>query len=224
MLLQRARRGADHGALPAGPDRRLRLHRARPGGRRRRRRARARRRRRRRCRSTASRPATTPAASRSPTCSATSSARARARRAGATGTCTSACPSWTSSRSSRCSATSCPVCVGAALAFKRRGEPRVALTFLGEGAFCVGRRPRGAEPRGRPAGPGRLRPPEQPLRVLDADRAARCSTRASPTASGAAGRIPCARVDGTDALADYEASATPSSRRAPARARKASRR
>jgi pyruvate dehydrogenase E1 component alpha subunit len=30
------------------------------------------------------------------------------------------------------------VTVGAALAFKRRGEPRVALTFIGEGAFCVG--------------------------------------------------------------------------------------
>jgi len=30
------------------------------------------------------------------------------------------------------------VTVGAALAFKRRGEPRVALTFLGEGAFSVG--------------------------------------------------------------------------------------
>jgi pyruvate dehydrogenase E1 component alpha subunit len=31
-----------------------------------------------------------------------------------------------------------PVVVGAALAFKRRGEPRVALTFLGEGGFSVG--------------------------------------------------------------------------------------
>ncbi len=30
------------------------------------------------------------------------------------------------------------VTVGAALAFKRRDEPRVALTFLGEGAFSVG--------------------------------------------------------------------------------------
>jgi len=32
----------------------------------------------------------------------------------------------------------CPVAVGAALAFKRRGERRVAMTFLGEGAFSVG--------------------------------------------------------------------------------------
>lgn len=32
----------------------------------------------------------------------------------------------------------CPVVTGAALAFKRRGEPRVAMTFLGEGAFSVG--------------------------------------------------------------------------------------
>jgi TPP-dependent pyruvate/acetoin dehydrogenase alpha subunit len=31
-----------------------------------------------------------------------------------------------------------PVAVGAALAFKRRGETRVALTFVGEGAFSVG--------------------------------------------------------------------------------------
>ncbi len=30
------------------------------------------------------------------------------------------------------------VAVGAALAFKQRGEPRVALTFLGEGAFSTG--------------------------------------------------------------------------------------
>jgi pyruvate dehydrogenase E1 component alpha subunit len=30
------------------------------------------------------------------------------------------------------------VTVGAALAFRRRGEPRVALTYLGEGAFSVG--------------------------------------------------------------------------------------
>lgn len=32
----------------------------------------------------------------------------------------------------------CPVTVGAALAFKRRNEPRVALTFWGDGAFSVG--------------------------------------------------------------------------------------
>jgi len=31
-----------------------------------------------------------------------------------------------------------PVAVGAGLAFKRRGERRVALTFVGEGAFCTG--------------------------------------------------------------------------------------
>jgi TPP-dependent pyruvate/acetoin dehydrogenase alpha subunit len=32
----------------------------------------------------------------------------------------------------------CPVAVGAALAFKRRGEPRVALTFFGDGAMSTG--------------------------------------------------------------------------------------
>jgi TPP-dependent pyruvate/acetoin dehydrogenase alpha subunit len=31
-----------------------------------------------------------------------------------------------------------PVVAGAALAFKRRGQPRVAMTFLGEGGFSVG--------------------------------------------------------------------------------------
>ena len=31
-----------------------------------------------------------------------------------------------------------PLVTGAALAFKRRGQPRVAMTFLGEGAFSVG--------------------------------------------------------------------------------------
>ena len=31
-----------------------------------------------------------------------------------------------------------PVVTGAALAFKRRGQARVAMTFLGEGAFSVG--------------------------------------------------------------------------------------
>jgi TPP-dependent pyruvate/acetoin dehydrogenase alpha subunit len=31
-----------------------------------------------------------------------------------------------------------PLATGAALAFRRRGEPRVAMTFLGEGAFSVG--------------------------------------------------------------------------------------
>ena len=32
----------------------------------------------------------------------------------------------------------CRSTVGAALAFKRRGEPRVAMTFFGEGAMSVG--------------------------------------------------------------------------------------
>lgn len=32
----------------------------------------------------------------------------------------------------------CPLVVGAALAFKRRGEPRVAMTFWGDGAMSVG--------------------------------------------------------------------------------------
>ena len=57
--------------------------------------------------------------------------------AGATGTCTSAI------RATGLPLVSMlgdlvPVVTGAALAFKRRGQPRVAMTFLGEGGFSVG--------------------------------------------------------------------------------------
>ena len=131
-------RGARRAALPPGTRLRLGLHRPRPGGRGGRARATrsgpttsAR-------RSTASSPATSRAASRRRRRSATSSARATPPRAAATATCTSASPSAASSRSSRCSATSARSTVGAALAFKRRREPRVALTFWGDGAMSTG--------------------------------------------------------------------------------------
>ena len=161
-------RGARLAALPPGTRLRLGLHRPRPGGRGGGGRA------------TRSGPTTscaplnrelachlargvTPAQ----TSSATSSARATAPPADATATCTSACPSAGSSRSSRCSATSARV-TGAALAFKRRREPRVALTFCGDGAIRVGDVHEGLNLAAVLAGAGRVRAAVQRLRVLDA--------------------------------------------------------
>jgi TPP-dependent pyruvate/acetoin dehydrogenase alpha subunit len=97
-----------------------------------------------------------------------------------------------------------PVCVGAALAFKRRREPRVALTFLGEGAFCVGDVHEGLNLAGV------LRVPA--VFVLQNNQYA----YSTPTAremlnTSMAERVrggwslPCPRVDGTDALLTYEA-------------------
>jgi pyruvate dehydrogenase E1 component alpha subunit len=97
-----------------------------------------------------------------------------------------------------------PVAVGAALAFKRRREPRVALTFLGEGAFCVGDVHEGLNLAGV------LRVPA--VFVLQNNRYAystpidREMVNTNMTERVRAGwSIQCARVDGTDALATYEA-------------------
>jgi TPP-dependent pyruvate/acetoin dehydrogenase alpha subunit len=97
-----------------------------------------------------------------------------------------------------------PVCVGAALAFKRRGEPRVALTFLGEGAFCVGDVHEGLNLAGV------LRVPA--VFVLQNNQYAYSTpTGREMLNTSMADRVrggwslPCARVDGTDALLTYEA-------------------
>ena len=116
----------------------LGLHGPRPGGGRRRRGARARARRRRRAAQPRARLPLRARRRRPPMSSATSSARRRARPSAATATCTSA-----RRRDGVFPLVSMlgdlvPLVTGAALAFKRRGEPRVAMTFLGEGAFSVG--------------------------------------------------------------------------------------
>ena len=97
----------------------------------------------------------------------------------------------------------CPVMVGAALSFKRRREPRVALTFLGDGAMSTGDVHEGFNLAGV------LQVPV--VFVLQSNQFA----YSTPTArqmvnTNLAERvrggwsIPCARVDGTDALAVYE--------------------
>ena len=63
----------------------------------------------------------------------------------------------------------CPLVVGAALAFKRRGEARVAMTFLGDGAMSTGDVHEGLNLAGVWHVPVVVRRPEQPLRLLDAD-------------------------------------------------------
>ena len=64
-----------------------------------------------------------------------------------------------------------PVTVGAALAFKRRNEARVALTFFGDGTMSTGDVHEGLNLAAVLQRARGLRPPEQRLRVLDADRA-----------------------------------------------------
>ena len=97
-----------------------------------------------------------------------------------------------------------PVTVGAALAFKRRGEKRVALTFAGEGAFSVGDTHEGLNLAGVLQVPA--------VFVLQSNRYS-YSTPAemqmvnTNLAERVAGgwSIPAERVDGTDALATLAA-------------------
>ena len=111
-----------------------------------------------------------------------------------------------------------PVTVGAALAFKRRGEPRVALTFFGDGALSTGDVHEGINLAGVLARAGRVRDPEQPVRVLHAHGPAMRNTNIAERIEGG-WCIPCAQVDGTDALAVYET--VRARRRAGARRRRA---
>ena len=96
------------------------------------------------------------------------------------------------------------VTVGAALAFKRRGEPRVALTFLGEGAFSVGDTHEALNLAGVWQVPA--------VFVLQSNRlsystpAERQMVNTNLTERIYGGwSIPAERVDGTDALAVYDA-------------------
>ena len=66
----------------------------------------------------------------------------------------------------------CPVVVGAALAFKRRREPRVALTFWGDGAMSTGDVHEGLNLAAVLRGAGRLRAAVERLGLLDADEQA----------------------------------------------------
>lgn len=97
-----------------------------------------------------------------------------------------------------------PVTVGAAFAFKRRGEPRVALTFVGEGAFSVGDTHEGLNLAGVWQVPA--------VFVLQSNRYSystpverqMVNTNLAERISGG-WSIPAERVDGTDALATFAA-------------------
>jgi pyruvate dehydrogenase E1 component alpha subunit len=96
-----------------------------------------------------------------------------------------------------------PVVVGAALAFKRRGEPRVALTFLGEGGFSVGDTHEGLNLAGVWQVPAVV--------VLQRNHYAYSTPVArqmvNPTLAErvyGGWSIPCETVDGTDAVAVFD--------------------
>ncbi len=96
-----------------------------------------------------------------------------------------------------------PVAVGAALAFKRRGEARVALTFLGEGAFCVGDVHEGLNLAGVLQVPAVFVIQNNQYAYSTPTRQEMVNTNIAERVRGG-WQIPCARVDGTDALATYE--------------------
>ena len=183
-------RGARRPALPPGTRLRLGLHRPRPGGRgapppatrsapttcaR---------------RSTASSPATSPAASRAAQAFRNFLGKGDSPTRGRDGNMHFGVPERGVFPLVSMLGDLCPVTVGAALAFKRRREPRVALTFWGDGAMSTGDVHEGLNLAAVLEGAGRVRAAVQRLRLLDADRAGRWSTPAWPTASRAAGASP----------------------------------
>jgi len=95
-----------------------------------------------------------------------------------------------------------PVTVGAALAFKRRRQPRVAVTFFGDGAFNCGDVHEGLNLAGALDVPAVFI--AQSNRVAYStfsEKAMRNPNLAQRIEGGYS--IPCPRVDGTDALAVY---------------------
>jgi len=98
----------------------------------------------------------------------------------------------------------CPVVVGAALAFKRRGEPRVAMTFLGEGAFSVGDTHEGLNLAGVWQVPAVFVLQSNGFSYSTPVSAQMVNTNLAERIRGG-WSIPAERVDGTDALATYEA-------------------
>ena len=95
-----------------------------------------------------------------------------------------------------------PVAVGAALAFKRRGEPRVAMTFFGDGAFSTGDVHEGLNLAAVLQVPA--------VFVIQSNRYAYSTPTERQMADTDIARrveggwgVPARRVDGTDALATY---------------------
>jgi pyruvate dehydrogenase E1 component alpha subunit len=97
-----------------------------------------------------------------------------------------------------------PLVVGAALAFRRRGEPRVAMTFVGEGALSVGDTHEGLNLAGVWQVPAVF--VVQSNRYSYSTPVARQMVNTNIAERLYGGwSIPAERVDGTDALAVYDA-------------------
>ncbi len=97
----------------------------------------------------------------------------------------------------------CPVVVGAALAFKRRGEPRVAMTFWGDGAMSTGDVHEGMNLAGVWRVPAVFVIQSNHYAYSTPTERQMVNTTISERIEGG-WSIPCGRVDGMDALAVYE--------------------
>jgi pyruvate dehydrogenase E1 component alpha subunit len=100
--------------------------------------------------------------------------------------------------------TLCPVTVGAALAFKRRGEARVALTFWGDGAMATGDVHEGLNLAGVLQVPAVFVIQNNQYAYSTPTQLGMVNTNIAERVRGG-WSIPCERVDGTDALAVYAA-------------------
>jgi pyruvate dehydrogenase E1 component alpha subunit len=98
----------------------------------------------------------------------------------------------------------CPVTVGAALAFKRRREPRVAMTFLGDGAMSTGDVHEGLNLAAVLAVPAVFVFQNNCYAYSTPIARQMVNTDIASRVRGGWG-VPCERVDGTDAIAVYAA-------------------
>lgn len=98
----------------------------------------------------------------------------------------------------------CPLIVGAALAFKRRGEARVAMTFWGDGAFSVGDIHEGLNLAGVLHVPAVFVIQRNGYAYSTPTKRQMLNTSITERVRGG-WSLPCEEVDGTDALSTYTA-------------------
>ena len=98
----------------------------------------------------------------------------------------------------------CPVTVGAALAFKRRGEARVAMTFWGDGAFSVGDIHEGLNLAGVLHVPAVFVIQRNGYAYSTPTKRQMLNTSITERVRGG-WSLPCEEVDGTDAISTYAA-------------------
>lgn len=98
----------------------------------------------------------------------------------------------------------CPVMVGAALSFKRRREPRVALTFLGDGAMSTGDVHEGFNLAGVLQVPVVIVLQSNQFAYSTPTARQMVNTNLAERVRGG-WSIPCERIDGTDAVAVFRA-------------------